>query len=142
MTTLQKTLVNRANIYHRQDRHREAFRLYHQASTHFFTKGDQAATALCWYNEANTLVQLFDFSQAGKLYSQAREIFLKLEHRLHATGCLYGLAWLHMLEGNFHVALQELTECEAFYNEGGQERELILSQAGSSRVVSGTKSPY
>jgi tetratricopeptide (TPR) repeat protein len=125
---LARTNVNYANVLHRQDRHREANSLYHRAAEHFRARGDELSTALCWYNEANTLVQLFDFDLAFKLYTEAREIFQQKGHALHAYGCLYGLAWLHMLKGDFHVALRDLAECEAFYHSGGQHREMILCQ--------------
>ncbi len=121
-----RTQVNYANLLHRQDRHRQAYKLYHAAAEHFQRRGDALSTALCWYNEANTLVQLFDFDAAYKLYSEARSIFLEKDHALHAYGCLYGLAWLHMLKGDFHIALRDLASCEAFYRQGGQRRELVL----------------
>jgi len=121
-----KTQVNFANVLHRQDRHEEAGRLYRAAARYFDLAGPAEAAALCYYNLANTRVQLFDFDLARTLYSRGRETFTALGDRLHATGCLYGLAWLHMLQGDFHQALRELSECEAVYREGGQRRELLL----------------
>lgn len=125
---LARTRVNYANVLHRQDQHRKANQLYHEASTYFRDKGDDLSAALCWYNEANTLVQLFDFKHAGTLYAQAKEVFERHSYRLHAVGCLYGQAWLSMLEGNFHIALRDLSECEEFYRSGGMRRELVLCQ--------------
>jgi tetratricopeptide (TPR) repeat protein len=95
------------------------------------------AVALCHYNQANTLVQLMEFASAGQLYSRARETFTRHGSKLHATGCLYGLAWLHMLEGNFHTALQELSDCEAEYQKGQQHREQILCQLDRAEVYLG-----
>ena len=125
---LARAHVNYANLLHRQDRHRQAHKLYHQAGEHFAAKGDDLSAALAWYNEANTLVQLFDFKQAELLYAKAKQIFDTREYRLHATGCLYGEAWLNMLAGNFHIALRDLSACETFYTAGGMQRELVLCQ--------------
>lgn len=125
---IARTEVNFANVLHRQDRHREAYRLYHKASTYFQARGNDPATALCWYNEANTLVQLFSLTEAADLYLRAREIFQTHNQPLQATGCLYGLAWLHMLEGKFHLALTELSECEKYYSAGKMARETVLCQ--------------
>lgn len=125
---LARTDVNYANVLHRQDCHRKAYKLYHRAAEHFKERGDELSLALCWYNEGNTLVQLFDFDRAFTVYSEARKIFAIKGHALHAIGCLYGLAWLSMLKGDFHVALRDLSECENFYREGGQSRELVLCQ--------------
>lgn len=121
-----KTQVNFANVLHRQDRHSQAGRLYRQAAAYFSQHGPEAAAALCYYNLANTRVQLFDFDEARTLYTSGREIFERHSDLLHATGCLYGLAWLHMLQGEFHQALRELSECESIYCEGKHDRELLL----------------
>ena len=80
---------------------------------------------------------MFDFKGAEKLYKKARKIFEKHNQRLHAYGCLYGLAWLHMLEGNFHIALQELNECEIEYRRGRHARELVLCQLDRAEVYLG-----
>ncbi len=121
-----KTRVNFANLLHRQDRHREAGELYEQASSYFERQGNQLAAAFCNYNRANTLVQLFYFDKAEELYKKARKVFLRHDHNLRATGCLNGLAWLHMLEGNYHIALKELARCEQDFRRAAQPRELVL----------------
>jgi len=123
---LAKTEVNFANLLHRQDLHREAHMLYQRAAGYFEKAGPPTAAALCYYNVANTQVQLFQFDAARDTYTRARAIFEKHHQALHATGCLYGLSWLQMLEGNFHLALQQLAECEEQYISGGHTRELIL----------------
>ncbi|MBN1211713.1 MAG: CHAT domain-containing protein [candidate division Zixibacteria bacterium] len=132
-----KTNVNYANLLHRQDRHKEAKNLYQEAAAFFEKQKDELAAALCYYNQANTHVQLFDFKGAASLYKKARRIFESRGHRLHAFGCLYGLSWLHMLEGNFHIALQELNECENEYRRGGHARELVLCQLDRAEVYLG-----
>ena len=125
---LARTRVNYANLLHRQDKHRQARKLYHEAGEFFSAQGVDLAVAFCHYNEANTLVQLFDFARAEKLYEKAEKIFDRHGHDLRANGCRYGLAWLHMLEGNYHIALKELAQCEREYAEAGQPREVILCQ--------------
>jgi len=134
---IAKTKVNYANLLHRQDRHREAQKLYREAGDFFESRGIDLAAALCFYNQGNTHVQLFDFAGAGSLYRKARKIFEKHDQRLHAYGCLYGLAWLHMLEGNFHTALQELNECEIEYRRGRHTRELVLCLLDRAEVYLG-----
>lgn len=132
-----KTQVNYANLLHRMDRHRDACRLYGDAAVYFEAEGPEFAAALCHYNQANTLVQLFNFPAARELYGRARGVFQKHDQDLHATGCLYGLAWLHMLEGEFRQALLELTECEAEYRRGGHARELVVCQLDRAEVFLG-----
>jgi tetratricopeptide (TPR) repeat protein len=132
-----KTKVNLANVYHRRDRHRDAYRMYHQAAGHFSRKGDLLSAALCWYNEANTLTQLFKFDEAREFYNRARDIFSENGHQLHASACLYGLAWLNMLAGDFHTALQQLSLCEESYVAGHQPRELVLCQLDRAEAYLG-----
>ena len=132
-----KTEVNYANLLHRQDRHREAYKLYHRAGKFFESHGEVLAAAFSYYNEANTLVQFFDFTTATSLYNKARTIFLKHGHDLRANGCQYGLAWLHMLEGNYHIALRELAECEDEYRNASQPREVVLCQLDRAEAFLG-----
>ena len=134
---IAKTEVNFANLLHRQDRHREAHKLYHRAGKFFKSRGEDLAAAFCYYNEANTLVQFFDFKPATALYNEARTIFLRHGHSLRANGCQYGLAWLHMLEGNYHIALRELAECESEYRNASQPREVVLCQLDRAEAFLG-----
>jgi len=114
---IAKTNVNYANVLHRQDRHRDAEQLYRKAADHFSAIGDELATARCHYNRANTLVQLFEFEEAARLYRRSRDIYARHNCRLDAVDADWGLSWLHMLEGKFHVALQELSDCEEAYRQ-------------------------
>jgi len=136
-TDVARTEVNLANLLHRQDLHSEAQTYYKQAADYFEKAGPPVATALCYYNLANTQVQLFHFDEAGDTYSKAKMIFDEHNQSLHATGCLYGLAWLHMLQGDFHVALTEFAECERRYRSGGNARELVLCQLDQAETYLG-----
>jgi tetratricopeptide (TPR) repeat protein len=123
---LAKTKVNYANLLHRQDRHREAEVMYHEAAHHFERSGDELSVAKCYFNRANTLVQLFDLDTAEALYDRAVEIYTKAEYFLDACDSRYGLAWLRMLTGRFHAALRELSACEKIYAESGDRRGAAL----------------
>ncbi|MEE8577067.1 MAG: CHAT domain-containing tetratricopeptide repeat protein, partial [candidate division Zixibacteria bacterium] len=112
---IAKTRVNYANLLHRQDRHTEADRLYGQAARHFKSVGDKAAQARSIYNQANTRVQLFDFKTAEELYREAERTYIENGSELDAIDARWGLSWMHMLEGKFHIALMELNECENEY---------------------------
>ncbi len=117
-----QTEVNYANLLHRQDRHREAERLYHKAEKYFGKGKNPYAEARACYNRANTLVQLFDFGTASELYHRSFEIYNAEGLALDANDSRYGLAWMHMLRGDFHTAFMELGECERVYRDGGDPR--------------------
>ncbi len=119
---LAQTKVNYANLLHRQDCHRDAERYYRQAGDFFRRNGPAVAAARCYYNQANTLVQLFEMRQAEKLYREAEKINEAEGFSLDANDARYGLAWLKMLVGDYHLALLELADCEQIYREGGDPR--------------------
>ncbi|MFH2034822.1 MAG: CHAT domain-containing tetratricopeptide repeat protein [Candidatus Zixiibacteriota bacterium] len=122
MVDLAQTRVNFANLLHRQDRHKEAEKLYREAGDFFAVQGDNLSLARCNYNRANTLVQLFQIDEAEKLYCQAMKTYDKAGYILDACDAKYGLAWLNMLTGKYHLALLDLAECERMYREGGDPR--------------------
>ncbi len=134
---LAKTKVNYGNLFHRQDRHREAIRLYEQAYPVLRRGPDKLSTALCCYNRANCLVQLFAFGDARILYKEAEERFLKEGYDLYANEAKYGLAWLSMLEGDYHLALQALSECETNYIQAGRKKGVILCQLDRAEAFLG-----
>ncbi len=123
-----KTEVNYANLLHRQDRHRQARDLYDRAGKFFRERDNEVATALCYYNLANTLVQLFEFGEAAEHYQFALDIFSNNGFDLYAVDCRNGLAWLRMLTGEYHVALTELAACEDGYRRIKQPRGVVLCQ--------------
>jgi tetratricopeptide (TPR) repeat protein len=125
---LAKTEVNYANLLHRQDRHREARDLYRRASHYFASINSPVAVATCDYNLANTLVQLFDFETAEQRYESAGQCFSKNGFDLYANDCRNGAAWLEMLRGNYHQALQQLASCEEGYRKASQPRGVVLCQ--------------
>jgi len=134
---LAQTRVNYANLLHRQDRHREAEKLYREAAEYFERTGNRLAVARCQYNRANTLVQLFDLPLAETLYKSAFEIYEAEKYSLDTNDARYGLAWLRMLRGDFHVALVDLRVCERAYREGGDPRGAALCLLDRAEVYLG-----
>ncbi|MGB5107550.1 MAG: CHAT domain-containing tetratricopeptide repeat protein [Candidatus Zixiibacteriota bacterium] len=134
---LAQTRVNYANLLHRQDRHRDAEKLYCDAAAYFEKADNQVALARTLYNRANTLVQLFDLEQAEALYQRAITIWDANDYALDGNDSRYGLAWLRMLKGKFHVALMELAECEKVYREGGDPRGEALCNLDRAEVYLG-----
>ena len=132
-----KTRINLANLYHRQDRHRDARSEYEQALVHFEQSNNVLVRALCQYNLANTEVQLVDFERARELYGQAEANFISKDYALYANECRYGLAWLAMLEGDFDQALRGLDACERHYREAGQPKGVLLCRLDRAEAYLG-----
>ncbi len=123
---LAKTRVNYANLFHRQDRHREASRQYSLAADYFEVHKNDLVLGLACFNRANTQVQLFNFEKARQLYGRASDLFSDLGFDLYVTECQYGRAWIHMLEGNYHVALNDLADCEEKYRAASYAKGIVL----------------
>jgi len=134
LTDVAKTKVNLANLLHRQDKHREAEKLYHQAANYFEKVNDELAVARCYYNRANALVQLFDLDMAETLYLKSNEIYVKNDHTIDANDALYGLAWLRLLKGDYHVALLNLSDCEKVFANAGHSRMAALCELDRAEV--------
>ena len=133
-TETAKTEVNYANLLHRQDKHREAEVLYRTAAAHFESIGDDLSAARCWFNRANTLVQLFAFDEAELLYARADETYRRHGQELDAVDARWGISWLHMLQGKFHVALHELHECETAYQRIGSPLRVASCELDRAEV--------
>jgi CHAT domain-containing protein/tetratricopeptide (TPR) repeat protein len=131
------TQVNYANILHRQDKHADAEKLYREAGHHFKSTQNDLKLAHCQYNRANTLVQLFQMDEAESEYRSAEAIWQQHEHDLDVTEARYGLAWLMMLRGDFHVALTMLNDCEERYKEAGNRRMAALCELDRAEVYLG-----
>lgn len=131
---IAKTEVNYANLLHRQDRHREAEKKYADAAAYFAGAGNDLAAARCYFNQANTLVQLFRFDEAEALYAKADSTYRRHGHELDAVDARWGISWLHMLEGKFHVALRELHECEAAYRRIGSPLRVASCELDRAEV--------
>ncbi len=129
-----KTTVNYANLLHRQDKHRQAEKLYHQAADYFEKLNDELSLARCYYNRANALVQLFDLDKAEALYIKSNEIYHRHGHTIDANDAMYGLAWLRMLKGDYHIALSNLTDCEKVFEDAGHARMAALCELDRAEV--------
>ncbi len=132
-----KTRVNLANLYHRQDRHKEAGHHYQRAVDFFETVNDKISFASCCYNYANTSVQLFDFDKAAKFYKRGEKLFMDLGYDLYANECRYGLAWMNMLQGNYHEALLGLADCEKTYRKIAQPKGIMVCQLDRAEAFLG-----
>ena len=132
-----KTRINLANLYHRQDRHRDAWGEYNRALQYFEQSDNILVRALCQYNLANTSVQLVEFERAGELYRLAEANFISRKYDLYANECRYGLAWLSMLEADFDQALRGLDTCERQYREAGQPKGVLLCRLDRAEAYLG-----
>lgn len=130
-----KTRVNYANLYHRQDRHVEALRMYRKAIAHYVNSDQKLTLAACYHNCANSLVQLMGFDEAEHLYREAQQIFEELGYDLYVTEAKYGRAWLEKLRGNYHLSLRALSECEDHFDRVGQPRGVTLCQLDRAEVM-------
>ncbi len=130
-----KTLVNLANVFHRQDRHVDALRLYRKAARHYENTSDKLTLGVCSYNCANCLVQLLQFDEADALYRSAERLFGEVEYGLYVNEARYGRAWLDKLRGNYHLSLRALAECEEEYRKIGQPKGVTLCQLDRAEVM-------
>jgi hypothetical protein len=118
--------VNLANLYHRQDRHRDAERIYAHAERFFVRIDNPLAQARIAYNRGNTQVQLFDWEAAVESYRRAHRIYAQKESGLDANDASYGLAYIELLSDRYADALVMLAQCQDVYRDSGDPRGAAL----------------
>jgi tetratricopeptide (TPR) repeat protein len=129
-----QTRVNYANLLHRQDRHAGAARIYSDAAQYFEQIDNPIAAARCYYNLANTSVQLFNMKDAEDQYGRARKLYETAGYPLGSCDVRYGQAWLAMLRGEFHAALLDLEACEQIYHNAGDPRGEALCSLDRAEI--------
>jgi tetratricopeptide (TPR) repeat protein len=132
-----QTEVNLANLYHRQDRHRDAAKLYRKAEAFFAGTGHAVGRARAAYNLGNTQVQLCEWEGAVESYQRALTIYTDEGFDLDANDARYGLAYIELLSDRFASALTMLEACEQRYREGGDPRGVALCKLDLSEAYLG-----
>ena len=102
-----RLLTNLGNVYHRQDRNREALQYYDKAAAIFEETGG-VPLAIVRFNQANIHSNLNQLDVARELYSDAARIYKKAGLQLLQTKAEYSLAYLEFLGDHYSRALQLL----------------------------------
>jgi CHAT domain-containing protein len=105
---LARLEINVANIYHRQDRFREALESYQKAYEQLLPHKDAEGTAVALHNIAVCLIALNDFERALETWHNARQASEENDMPLLAGQADYNVAYLYFMRGAYETALDGL----------------------------------
>ena len=105
---LARLEINIGNIYHRQDRFKEAAESYERAYVELLDKKDAEGTAAVLSNLATCYISLNDFPGALDSYQKARDVCEQNGMPLLVNQADYNIAYLHYLRGEYSRAIEML----------------------------------
>jgi CHAT domain-containing protein/Tfp pilus assembly protein PilF len=99
---------NVGNIFHRQDRFKEAFTHYEKAYETLYKLAEWEKVAITLHNMAMCLISLNDFAQSLDCYQRARSLSERFGMPLLRDQADYNIAWLYYLRGEYSRAIDRL----------------------------------
>lgn len=100
--------INIGNIFHRQDRFREALSHYRRAYMRLVFDDDQEGIIAALHNIAVCLIMLNDYESAQSAYEKLREFCASRNVPLALAQAEYNIAYMHYLRGSYGRALDML----------------------------------
>jgi CHAT domain-containing protein len=99
---------NIGNIYHRQDRFKEALEHYENAYRRLLLHSDSEELTISLNNMSMCLISMNDFAQALSTYERAKELLEARDLPLIRLITDYNIAYLYYLRGNYRRAIEML----------------------------------
>src|SRR5947207_3482057 len=131
---LARLEINVGNIFHRQDRFREALECYQRASSQLLPSKDTEAIIAVLHNMAVCLIVLNDHESALGAYEQARGFAEKQNLPLAVSQSEYNIAYLHYLRGNYGRAIEILREARKTCEKAGDAYHKALCHLDLSEI--------
>lgn len=100
--------INIGNIFHRQDRFREALSYYRRAYSRLVLHEDQEGIIASLHNIAVCLIMVNDYEGAQATYEKVREFCASRNVPLALAQAEYNIAYMHYLRGSYGRALDML----------------------------------
>jgi CHAT domain-containing protein len=126
--------INIGNIYHRQDRFRDALVFYERAFSQLLPDKDVEGMIAALHNVAVCVIMLNDFEKAESAYEQVLELCRQRNLRLAIAQAEYNLAYLHYLRGAYSRAIEGLRTARQTAEEAGDRYHAALCQLDLSEI--------
>jgi len=126
--------INRANIYHRQNRYADALKTYEQAYRQLLPHRDMEGIGVALHNMAVCLIALDDFHAAVETYERVRAFCSENEMPLLVSQADYNIAYLHYLRGDYSKALALLRSTREVCRKNGDDYHLGLCDLDQSEI--------
>jgi CHAT domain-containing protein len=126
--------INVGNIYHRQDRFREALDCYRRAVSQLSPDKDNEGTMAALHNIAVCLIMLHEHEEAEHTYHQLRNICSSRDVPLAKAQAEYNIAYLYYLRGAYGRAIEMLRMARDLALTTGDSYHAALCQLDLSEI--------
>lgn len=126
--------INMGNIFHRQDRFREALACYEKAYSRLLPARDGEGIIAALHNAAVCLIALNEYEKALSTYDLARKVARKRRMPLAVAQAEYNISYLYYLRGRYGQAIQMLREARKFSEKVGDAYHAALCRLDLSEI--------
>ncbi len=133
-TRLARLDINVGNIFHRQDRFREALDCYESAYSQLLPAKDTEGIVAALHNAAVCLISLNEYEKALATYSLVRKFANKGNMPLAVAQAEYNIAYLYYLRGRYGQAIEMLQAARKFSQKVGDSYHAALCQLDLSEI--------
>jgi CHAT domain-containing protein len=126
--------INVGNIFHRQDRFRQALACYEKAYSRLLPARDSEGIIAALHNAAVCLIALNKYEKALSTYDLARKIARKRRMPLAVAQAEYNISYLYYLRGRYGQAIQMLRAARKFSEKVGDSYHAALCRLDLSEI--------
>src|SRR5260370_22145088 len=126
--------INVGNIFHRQDRFREALDFYEHAFAQLLPGKDAEGMIAALHNAAVCLIMLNEYQKAESTYEQVRKLCQERNMPVAMPQPEYNIAYLYYLRGSYGHAIEKLRTARKTAQAAGDAYHAALCQLDLSEI--------
>lgn len=126
--------INVGNIFHRQDRFREALDCYERAYTQLLPDKDPEGLIAALHNVAMCLIMLNDYARADSTYEEVIRLCRERKLPVAMAQAEYNRAYLYYLRGAYGHAIEKLRAARETAQAAGDAYHSALCQLDLSEI--------
>lgn len=131
---LARLEINVGNIFHRQDRFREALEGYGRALQQLLPNKDPEGIIAALHNKAVCLITLNEYQEALSAYEQARQFCIEQNMPRAVVQADYNIAYLYYFRGEYGRAISMLRAVREDSERVGDNYHMALCQLDLSEI--------
>jgi CHAT domain-containing protein len=131
---LARLEINVGNIFHRQDRFREALERYRSAYSQLLPLNDREGIVVALHNSAMCLTMLNDYEASQAAYEEMRAFCQDRDMPLALAQAEYNIAYLFYLRGQYARAIDMLRAAQEMASKSGDGHRAALCLLDLSEI--------
>lgn len=134
MVRLARLEINVGNIFHRQDRFREALDCYERAYSQLLPDKDHEGLIAALHNVAMCLIMVDEYERADNAYEQVSNLCRERKMPVAMAQAEYNRAYLRYLRGAYGQAIEKLRSARETAQAAGDAYHSALCQLDLSEI--------